>query len=62
MLGWHTYLELKQLPAWKGVDSFLLAAACLVIATIISFIKGGIARKFIARIPRPGIATRPPTD
>ena len=61
-LGWHAYLELKQLPAWKGVDSFLLAAACLAVATIISLIKGGIARKFIAHIPRPGIATRPPTD
>ncbi|MBT4867904.1 MAG: hypothetical protein HON53_22615 [Planctomycetaceae bacterium] len=61
-LGWHTYLELKRLPAWKGVDSFLLAAACLVIATIISLIKGGIARKFLAHIPRLGIAPRPPAD
>jgi hypothetical protein len=61
-LGWHTYLTLKRLPEWKGVDSFLLAAACLAIATIISVIKGGIVRKFMAHIPRPGVTTRPPAD
>lgn len=61
-IGWHTYLTLKRLPEWKGVDSFLLAAACLVVATIISVIKGGIALKFIDHIPRPGITTRPPAD
>ncbi len=61
-LGWQAYLNVRRLPEWKGVDSFLLAAACLAVATIISLIKGGIARKFIAHIPRPGITTRPPAD
>lgn len=57
-LAWQTYWTLKQLADWKGLDSFAVAGACLAVAAIISAVKGGIAQKMVALVPRP----RPPTN